>query len=280
MHRGAVISTEQQLESLLACKPLHEQAFDMELSGIKTGSNELLNSSSGTKLPAADESNLKFQDLNLKVGDRLQLEPPVQLGTERCIVRLVGYQENVSVLVTTPSENGMYLTLLEGENVVIRGFSRRNAFGFSSTIRRVCKLPFSYLHLSFPDKVQGTVIRKSPRVRTKIITTVTNPDAGDAASQTGTIVNISSTGAQVIAKKYLGDVGKTLKLAFRVNLHNIDAYLTAYGTIRRIFSDEEEKGTGSQISYGLEFRDLQPNDKMLLQSLIYQQMIEFPQSMV
>ncbi|MBI4937898.1 MAG: flagellar brake protein [Nitrosomonadales bacterium] len=280
MQRGAFVSTEKQMESLMACKPLRELVFDMDLADVKPGSNEASSGNSSARLSGPEESHLRFQDLNLKVGDRLQLEPPVQLGTERSIVKLLGYLENTSLLVTAPFENGTYLPLLEGEVVVIRGFSRRNAFGFSSTVRRVCKLPFGYLHLSFPDEVQGTVIRKSPRVKTKIITTVTKPDAGEAVPQTGTIVNISSTGAQLAARKFLGEVGETVKLAFRVSLHNMDAYLTACGIIRRVFTDEDEKGDASQVSYGVEFCGLQSNDRLILQSLIYQQMIEFPQSLV
>jgi c-di-GMP-binding flagellar brake protein YcgR len=280
MRRGAIINTEEQLESLLVCNPLHELVFDTELADRKPGLNETLSGNSKADPSMESGSSLKFHDLNLKVGDRLQLEPPAKLGAERCIVKLVGYVENVSLLVTAPSENGMYLSLLEDEVVVIRGFSRRNAFGFSSAIRRICKLPFGYLHLSFPGEIQGTVIRKSPRVKTRIITTITSPDAGDAASQTGTIVNISSTGAQLTARNFFGEVGKTIRLAFRINLHNIDAYLTACGTIRRIFTDEDEKEADPQASYGIEFHDLNPNDRMILQSLIYQQMIEFPQSLV
>jgi hypothetical protein len=60
----------------------------------------------------------------------------------------------------------------------------------------------------------------------------------------------------------------------------MDAYLTACGIIRRVFNDEDEKGDASQVSYGIEFCDLQSNDRLILQSLIYQQMIEFPQSLV
>lgn len=228
----------------------------------------------------AGEGILKFQELNLKIGDRLQLEPPAQLKADRCIVRVLGYLENVSLLVTAPFGNGMYLPLLEGEVVFIRGFSRRCAFGFNASIRRVCKLPFNYLHLSFPDEVRGTIIRKSPRVKTRIITTITASGGIEDAPQTGTITNLSSTGAQLTAKKSLGDVGEKIKLAFRVSLYDMDTFLTTFGTIRRVFSEEKRGALDSQVRYGIEFNDLEPNDRIILQSLIYQQMIDFPQSLI
>ena len=278
--QGEIISSEKHLESILASNPLHELALEMDLSGQDSGLNSQFGSISNAEPSPTGESTLKFQELNLKVGDRLQLEPPAQLKAGRCIVRVLGYLENVSLLVTAPFENGIYLPLLEDEVVFIRGFSRRCAFGFSSTVRRVSKLPFNYLHLSFPEEVRGTIIRKSPRVKTRIITTITAITGAEVAPQTGTITNLSSTGAQLTARKHLGEVGEKIKLAFRVNLHNMDAYLTTPGTIRRIFSEEEKKALDSQVSYGIEFSDLQPNDRIILQSLIYQQMIESPHSLI
>lgn len=280
MSQGEIINSDEYLESILAKNPLHELALEMDLPGPDSGLNSQLDSSSIAEPSKIGESILKFQELSLKVGDRLQLEPPAQLKAGRCIVRVLGYLENVSLLVTAPFENGIYLPLLEDEAVFIRGFSRRCAFGFSSSVRRVCKLPFNYLHLSFPEEVRGTIIRKSPRVKTRIITTITAMDGVEVSPQTGTITNLSSTGAQLTVKKQLGEVGKKVKLAFRVNLHNMDAYLTTSGTIRRIFSEEEKKALDSQVSYGIEFSDLQPNDRIILQSLIYQQMIESPHSLI
>ncbi len=280
MAQGEIIGTEKHLESILAKNPLHELVLEMDLSSPNSGLSSQLNSSSNAEFSQTGESTLKFQELGLKVGDRLQLEPPAQLKAGRCIVRVLGYLENVSLLVTAPFEGGMYLPLLEDETVLVRGFSRRCAFGFSASIRRVCKLPFNYLHLSFPSEVRGTIIRKSPRVKTRIITSIIVSGGMEVAPLTGTITNLSSTGAQLTAKKQLGEVGEKIKLAFRVNLHNMDAYLTTSGTIRRIFSEEETKVLDLQASYGIEFSDLLPNDRIILQSLIYQQMIESPHSLI
>lgn len=280
MSQGEIINTEKQLESILACNPLHELDLEMGLTSPDSDQGNQFDSSSKAEPSQTSESILKFQELNLKIGDRLQLEPPTQLKAGRCIVRVVGYLESVSLLVTTPFENGVYLPLLENEAVFIRGFSRRCAFGFSTTIQRICKLPFNYLHLSFPNEVRGTIIRKSPRVKTKIITTITFPSGVEAVPQTGTITNLSSSGAQLMAKKIPGKVGEQVKLAFRVNVHNMDAYLTTCGTIRRIFSEGEKKGPDLQVNYGIEFSDLPANDRIILQSLIYQQMIESPHSLV
>jgi c-di-GMP-binding flagellar brake protein YcgR len=51
--------------------------------------------------------------------------------------------------------------------------------------------------------------------------------------------------------------------------------------VRAVFDDETLKQSGTSLAhFGLEFVDLQPNDQMILQSMVYQKMIEQPQSLV
>lgn len=154
------------------------------------------------------KSSFPFEAMSLKVGDRLQAQPPTKVSAERCFVRLIGYLEDLSMLITTPATvNSVRLQLMEGDQLVMRVFSSQNAFGFASEVQRICKLPYSYLHISFPKKVQGTVIRKAARVKI-------------------------------------------------------------------------QQSESSLAHFGLEFVDLQPNDRMLLQSMVYQKMIEQPQSLI
>lgn len=250
---------------VIAAQPAEEPRIDIQPSG---------------KGASGQQDTFPFDAMKLRVGDRLQIQPPVQLSQERYVVRLLGYLNNVSLLVTAPFENGLRLDLREGERVVVRVFAAQNAFGFTSTVNKVCKLPFDYLHLSFPDQVQGMMIRKSPRVRTRIIASVANTNAAEADNASGLIANISATGALLDARRSLGSKGDLLRLAFRVNLHKIDAYLSVNAAIRAIFADEATDTSGAPlIHHGIEFVELAPNDSVILQSLIYQQMIEQPQTL-
>ena len=190
--------------------------------------------------------------------------------------------DNVGLLVTAPTANGLRLHLRENDKLVARVFSSQKAFGFSSVVQRVCKAPYDYLHLSFPERIQGSVVRTAPRVRTRIITTVAALDAADGSDrQSGAIVNLSADGALVKVRRPQFAKGQTIQLSFRVNLHRVDAYLTVNAAIRGAFDDEEGSGDGAPMSnYGVQFQDMAPNDSVILQSLIYQQMIEQPNSLV
>lgn len=276
--KGAAIESESHLLSLLGRKPMRK------LSWQGSATDTELNTEPTPELDAAmaggnTDNRFSFADMRLRVGDRLQLQPPANVATDRYVAKLIGYLDNNTVLVTAPYDKGLRVPLRENDTIVARIFSGLKVFGFSTTIERVCKIPFDYLHLAFPAYVQGSVIRKSPRVRTRIIASISTPDAESGSDRhSGLIANLSADGALVRARQPLAQQGAVLGLSFRVNLHSIDAYLTVNAVVRSTFADEGGRtGDSSQtFSHGVQFQDLAPNDSVILQSLIYQQMIEQP----
>jgi c-di-GMP-binding flagellar brake protein YcgR len=279
LEQGAVIDSAERLNTLLAASPLRELSWTVPSGAAEPSADN----AAAAKAMLADipETGFTFQDMRLRVGDRIQLQPPATVSQERYIVRLIGYLENSTLLVTMPLENGLRVPLRENDKIVARVFTSQKAFGFTSTVERVCKIPYDYLHLSFPYAIQGSVIRKSPRVRTKIITSISRGDETDESKrQSGLIVNLSADGALVRARQPLADKGESLRLAFRVNLHSVDAFLTVNAVVRSIFLDENGEGGGAPMhNHGLQFLELKPNDSVILQSMIYQQMIEQPQTL-
>ncbi len=277
MMAGEVVATAEQLQLLMENKPMHPLGWAQNSSGLEDFGEPLLAERVGGKTEKGD-GTFSFSDMRLKIGDRLQIQPPAQLTQERFTVRLIGYLDGQTLLVTPPYANGLRLPLQENENVVIRYFSGQNAFGFSTTIEKIQKLPFEYFHLSFPQTVKGMIIRKAPRVKTRVISSVTNPgEQAGPPPKSALIANISATGALVDSRQPLGDKGNVIRLTFRVHLHNVDALLNVNAVIRAIFEDETpDPDKPSYVHHGVEFQDLQPNDSVILQILIYQQMIESP----
>ncbi|HEX8987065.1 MAG TPA: flagellar brake protein [Rhodocyclaceae bacterium] len=279
---GAVLETQEQLDRLVASGPLRELTWNSAGEAAASSATPAIDAETDAALAAdASNSQFTFQDMRLRVGDRLQLQPPPTVSVERYIVKLIGWVDNISVLVTAPmGANGLRIQLRENDTIVARIFAGQKAFGFSADVMRVCKIPFEYLHLSFPEKVQGSVIRKSPRVRTRIIASVGNVDAvaGDRAS--GLIMNLSADGALVRTRQSVAMKDQRLQLSFRVSLHKVDAYLTVEAVVRNAFVDEPKDGdSGMMFAYGVQFKDLAPNDSVILQSLIYHQMIEHPHTL-
>lgn len=241
--------------------------------------------SDGAVTPGAKKSapdvGFHFEAMNLKPGDRMQIQVPSKLSDERCFVSLIGFLPGHSILITTPTTaSNVRLQLIEDDQVVMRIFSRQQAFAFSSDVLRTCKLPYSYLHISVPRAIEGTVIRKAARVKTKIIVKV-NADEGRAAEQTGVISNLSANGALLDGRKNIAEVGDTIQTTFNLKLHNVETRLSLRAIVRAAFDDDTLRQSGTSLThFGLEFLDLQPNDHMILQSMVYQKMIEEPLSLV
>jgi len=277
MMAGDVVASEEQLQLLMENSPLHPMSWTQASPGLDDFGDALAADDASSK-PSKNDGTFIFSDMRLKVGDRLQIQPPAQLTQERFTVRLIGYLDGQTLLVTPPYANGLRLPLQENENVVIRYFSGQNAFGFSTTIEKIQKLPFEYFHLSFPQTVKGMIIRKAPRVKTRIISSVAKTDEqGSNNVKSALIANVSATGALVDSRQPLANKGDVVRLTFRVHLHNIDALLNVNAVVRAIFEDETpDPDKPSYVHHGVEFQDLQPNDSVILQSLIYQQMIERP----
>jgi hypothetical protein len=287
LSEGDIVRDDQHRQEILSAGAYRELSWETsgsdsgtEQNNLTSGDNSTLSSSSAS---TKSDSVFTFDDLKLKVEDRLQLEPPSQLARERFSVKVIGYLRGASLLVTAPiTANGLRLQLMENEKVVMRSFSGQNAFGFACTIMRIIKIPYEYMHLSFPDTIQGIMVRKAPRIKTRIIATVQSNDSSTAKKVSVLISDVSANGASLESKQPLGGKGDILFLSFRVQLHNVDAYLSVKGIIRAILSGDaspEIQQTGN-IRHGIEFLDLQPNDSVVLQSMIYQQMIENPHNVM
>lgn len=283
VEQGGVIRDQEHLDSLLATGAYRKLSW--ETPDIK---NESRDSSADPAYHEQVRENkpgqqFDFDDMKLEVGSRLQLEPPKQLGRERFMVKVVGYMKGVSLIVTTPtSANGVSLQLLEGEKVVMRSFSGQNIFAFACTVVWACKRPYEYLHLSFPDVIQGVMIRKAPRVRTKITAAVQNATSHEAKKRDPAFIsNISANGVALDADHPLGKTGDILNLVFQVNLHKIDVLLSLNGVVRTATNAEDMDHPGQKMTrYGVEFQSLQPNDLIILQGMVYQQIVECPNQVV
>jgi hypothetical protein len=224
-------------------------------------------------LPLGEIPQAAFDDMGLRVGDRMQLAPPPKLEGDPCMVRLIGYVRDVSLLVTAPPPGCWRAPVIEGDNVVMRVFSGRSAFGFVCQVDKVVRLPFEYLHLSFPRLIAGRVIRRSRRIKADIPVKI---DGGACAA--GNILNVSSTGAEVSTDAAPGDSGATIGLTFTLNVHGVETPLALKAAIRSVRESAGESGPTWRC--GVEFQDVPMEAAAALKSLIYQELIERPQSVM
>ncbi len=214
-----------------------------------------------------------FAEMRLKVGDPVHLEPPRRVAGGRATVTVLGWLEGRSVIVTAPENAAGRLVLHDGESVLLRAFTGRSAYAFRSTVLKAAHQPYHHLHLSFPDGIESVAIRASPRCRVRLPVRIS---AGDSAPGQGTILNIGTTGALI---ETAGAPGKEalVQLVFSLELHGVPVSLDLRAQI--CGAKGSPAGDGAPRSqFGVEFKELQPNDRLVLASLVWYLMHEHPRS--
>ena len=212
---------------------------------------------------------LRFRDMRLKVGDRVQIEPPSQTGVARATAKVVGWVEGHSLILTVPSAASGRVCLQAGEAVIVRAFTGRSAFAFSCSVRRSVTRASDFLLLSFPDTIDAVDVRSSPRFRVGLAAHVTT--AGGPAPFPATIDDLSATGARIVCDSPLGDVGDELRVAFGFVLHDVPVKLALRAAIRTV--DETEP---LRYRHGVAFVEPSDNDRLVLAAFVWFNMYENP----
>lgn len=218
-----------------------------------------------------------FQDMQLKVGHRLQFklfsrakEAAGKIANSNIFTAtLYGYVENRTLIVSMPTSNILSgEPFIEGDQVLVRLLSGQCVFSFPAFVEKVVRLPFKYLHLSFPEHISGQIIRKSRRIKCNI------PASVSEASTPATITNISATGAEINATSPLGALGEKIILSFTITILDKDIDLSVQSIIRTV--KETKKNDADIFHFGVEFTALKTNQIIELHSLICQEIVEHP----
>ena len=220
-----------------------------------------------------------FKDMQLAVGDRLQVQFPAHLHVPRTYVRLLGHLDKASLIVSAPVHKGRRVPLVDNELLVVRAFTRQSAFLFNTSVLRICRLPFDYLHLSFPTEIKGTVIRKATRVRASFPVEVVG---GSAPAGDGPVIeNISASGALVVAQAALGNKGDVLRLRFVLNVHDCETPIELDARLQYLdLSAEIPENGEASYQHGFEFVEPEAATLMMIKGFVYQQIIERPHALV
>lgn len=215
----------------------------------------------------------KSLDLKHNIGNTLQLQFSPGNADERYYVKLIGYLENKSILVTTPRFDGAALRITPEQKFIVRMISGNSAQGFSATTIHSSKHPYPHLHLTYPDNMESITVRKAERVNCKLIVTVHNEEAERslADGKGATLQDISTAGAQLFSKETLGEVGDTITINSKITVADIEQYLTISGKIRRAIIPEKDNNI---FEYGIEFILLEDKDKLILHGFVYEQMMK------
>jgi len=218
---------------------------------------------------------IDFKDIKLDVGESIQLQNPADESKDRIFVKLVGYRENKSILVTSPKMGGTEIQVQKGHKFIARLFSVKTVYAFSVTVLEEKRTPYPYIHLTYPQKVESVVVRSAQRVGVELIVSVQNEDPDKTLDEAASakMTDISTGGSKLTTVTGIGDIGDDISIAAKFKVGGVDQYVQILATIRRVdFYEAQDESSKDQHVYGLEFRFVEENDRLVLHGFVYEQM--------
>ena len=208
-----------------------------------------------------------FREINLPVGARLQMT--VKTGTDQNVyyTELIGYLDYQFLIIKIPFEQNAMMPLAEGQQLSFRIFSGVDIFTFSCIVKDVVGAPYHYAHLSFPNDVEQTPLRRSIRAKADFSVQI------NSTPKAATIVDISVLGAGIMAKQKLGEIGQDLLIYFYcpVSLMAQDVPIKTTVKICNIQQQPAKQDDPKpKWLHGVVFRDLSSTNKIILQNFIYE----------
>ena len=188
--------------------------------------------------------------------------------------RVIGQIPGVSVLVTTPVQNGTVLLVRPGQVFVVRCFTKDRALAFTSRVLKANTQPYPYLHLSYPEEHEQVLLRSARRVSVSLEAQVQR--TGDGGSHWGTpqtvqVSDVSATGAMLDSMQSLGVVGERLRLSLHFPIERMaEQSAVVEGIVRALYAEGRAAGS---YRYGLEFVDLEPVQELALRAYVYEQLL-------
>lgn len=215
--------------------------------------------------------------LDLGIGDALQLQDSTG-DRLRYFSRLIGFLNRSGIIVSHPLRDNVPLQVEEGQGFSVRGFSGRKVYEFETHVLAVGSRPYPHLHLACPDQIECITVRDAMRIRPKSLVGWAEPMGVEpgVVKMPMVIVDLSTSGARVHAKRQIGNIDDLITVMFRVPMDDDEQVLSVLAVIRKSYSEKlpEEMGGAEVTTYGLEFMNPSGHVRMLLQGYIYKTLIE------
>jgi len=218
---------------------------------------------------------MDFKDIKLSVGESIQLQNPADDSKDRIFVKLVGYREGKSIIVTAPRIAGNEIQVKKGHKFIVRLFSVKTVYAFSVAVLDTKRTPYPYMHLTYPHQVESVVVRNAQRVSVELIVSVQNEDPDKALEEAvpAKLADISTGGAKLSTNEAIGEVGDDISISAKFKVGGVDQYVQILAIIRRTEVQEAQtEGSKDQYVYGLEFRFVEENERLVLHGFVYEQL--------
>jgi hypothetical protein len=214
----------------------------------------------------AEADTLTLKEMHLTIGALIGVRSQIGMGAPMHPSRIIGFAPNESLFVTPPLVDGKPMSLSVGENVEIVAIASQAVFRFVCTVDSVCQVPFHYLVLSKPGVVRRLRERKSVRVRASLPLRFGIDADGSGYESLGLVQSVSAMGMSFAAPWAVSEVGKRLRVEFRLQSKDMDTRIEATAIIRNV---QPGSKPGDLTTHGIEFEQLGQVEQMALKVYVF-----------
>lgn len=223
---------------------------------------------------------MKFEDIKLAYGYPLQLQTTSLSGQpERFSCRLVGCFPGRSLLFSVPKLGGKLVRFRGGQKIVVR-FMVDNGIGvFASIVEAQTAEPYPLLHMSFPESVTFKGIRSATRVAVHEKIQIKPLDEPLAEPVIGFVSDISINGCRIELGQEIAELGNRLELKAEVDILGLKHALSLRGIVRSRLDPTDNIEEGVLVSYGIEFSDLDEQERLVMYAYVFSHIAHQEQAM-
>jgi len=210
-----------------------------------------------------------FDSLKLLPGQALHLEFQ-GYDSNRDRSQLVGYHRGRTIIISTPTRQGVAMSVKPKTVVRVRLFVNQinGACAFESTVQHVSVIPFAHLHLSMPGQLFIGEVRKSIRAKVNIITSVVILIGAQRKSVPAVIDDLSINGARMFCQKLSTELEDEINIVFKVSVSGIERIMRIKAIVRSVQFNEAK----DYHFYGLQFVDVSDSDRITLHAFVLSQL--------
>jgi c-di-GMP-binding flagellar brake protein YcgR len=272
LREGFVIDSANQLDQLLdkgLYRPQDNKGPDPVVGEQTVHPPNSENLSTGKHAVIDESMSTSFAESGLSPGTAIQLGT-AHSPADRQYVRLIGFLEKKSLIMSHPDKDGHLVFVKDGTSFECKAFHGKRVFHFHASALRSQMQPYSYLHLTYPEKVSSMVVRGSHRISTNIIAAIAF--ANSANSVPCTIRDLGLSGMQIHMSRMAGEMGAGLLVAFRLTIDGEKHLFEIPAFVRRARPFVSESGFES-LELGVQFTDLPAEKSRLLEIYIYRNLL-------
>ncbi len=215
---------------------------------------------------------MSSEEIRFTVGALLQLELLGMHLKVRKPARVIGYLQPTSLLITTPRDKGALIQVRDGDDIAVRYMDGEHVAGFKTSVMRICRDPFPYLHLYYPNTIEKVRVRNAERVATEMAVTVKEESADGKILDQATMKDLSISGARLFSASALGSMGTRLAIETNITFAGLTESLVFIAIIRNV-SEPGDVTSGKIFQYGVEFAELSQQAIIFMQGYIFECMI-------